>query len=163
MSQKVKYLVITLLLLLAVMKFGEMTTATPGRSSGNGNPSILLLVPITVLWVLLVVQWRRWLSARDPSNRFLRVTVGMSLLYMIAGVVYQIHRFKLYKTLLAEAYQSKFGEVDETYIDAITTGLTIHVNNQYFNANTFVITVCLAYFIAAFLYFVQNVDKPHQF
>jgi hypothetical protein len=133
--------------LLCVFLFGEMMTTKPGGISGNGNPAILLLVPISILLITLVICWSYAFKNKNISSIFIKVSMAIVVLHMVLGAVYQVQSFKKYKDYLAEIYNEKHGYVDWPYIHSITDGLTIHVNNQYFNVNTFMMCVSFSFFL----------------
>lgn len=50
--------------------------------------------------------------------------------------------------MIKNALIEKDGYVDIQYLQSITSGLTIHVNNQFFNINTFFMFLTSTIFIA---------------
>ncbi|MCG3088903.1 hypothetical protein [Sporosarcina cyprini] len=53
-----------------------------------------------------------------------------------------------YKTLLAETYKKEVGHIDWGYIDTITSFMSLHVNSQYFNVNSYFMFLSFAIFLA---------------
>ena len=107
-------------------------------SSGNGNPAILLFIPLSILFLVLVNQWIRVFKDVKMSLTSLSLLIFTLAGYIIAGYIYQLRRLEIYRQIQAEAFESEYGKVDWTHIESITSGiLSIHMNNQFFNVNTY--------------------------
>ncbi|MDZ5474001.1 hypothetical protein SM124_19965 [Bacillus sp. 31A1R] len=78
------------------------------------------------------------------------------LLHIIGGTLYQTISFRNYRDFLAEVYKQNFGFTDWEYINQITSFMSIHVNNQYFNINTFLMFTTLSIFIAIVIHLLKN-------
>lgn len=141
------FLIIILVGSFLLFMLGNMMTTTPGRSSGNGNPALLLFIPLSVLFVVLVIQWILFLKDKRISLKTIFVCMMFIAGHFIGGMYYQFVSFKHYRDLLAQVYMERFGFIDWQYIHAITTGITIHVNNQYFNLNTYVLFISFSLFV----------------
>lgn len=152
------YLVANLSLLLILFLFGQAMSAVPGRSSGNGNPAILLCIPIGILFILLVFQWLHIFKQRKLSLKFKKISLFIVTIHIFIGVFYQVERLHKYKNYLAEANKEKNGFIDWEYIDSITDGLTVHVNNQYFNLNTYLICVSLSFLLGSIILHFKSKD-----
>ncbi|WP_156337289.1 hypothetical protein [Paenibacillus dakarensis] len=126
--------------------FGNSMTTTPGASSGNGNPAILLLIPIFMLFIILILQWVHLLKNMIFSLRTFTILLISIVIHFTVGIYYQVIMHSKYRDVLATVYKERFGVVDWEYINSITTGFTIHINNQFFNCNTYFMLVSLSIF-----------------
>ncbi|AJS61494.1 hypothetical protein UB51_11285 [Paenibacillus sp. IHBB 10380] len=136
-----------LAVILLLFTFGNSMTTTPGSSSGNGNPAILLFVPLIILFVILVFQWVYMFKDKKILFKTIVIIFLVIVSHYIVGVYYQLTSYQKYRIFLAQVYEEKFGYIDWQYINSITTGLSIHINNQYFNFNTYLLIVSLSLFI----------------
>ena len=142
-------LLILLSLLCALLFFFiNQMTPHPGRTSGNGNPAIPIIAVLFLLFCYLVVLWVK-VSKNVVVNR-LRLIFPMVLIviYWIFGILYQKNSFIVYRNVLANAHKEKYNVNDWEYINQITSFMSIHVNNQYFNVNTFLLFITASLFIA---------------
>ncbi|RXZ78848.1 hypothetical protein EBB07_25420 [Paenibacillaceae bacterium] len=145
--KSIVFLVVNVSVFLLVFLFGNAMTTTPGRSSGNGNPAILLFAPIIILFIILIVQWFKVFKHKKLSGKFILSGMVLVVIHIAAGTYYQVQQFHKYKDYLAEVYERQHGETDWQYINSITEGLSIHINNQYFNVNTFLMCVSFSFFL----------------
>lgn len=146
------WLFISALFCLLVVLFGNAMTPKLGTSSGNGNPAILLFIPLSILFLVLVIQWIRVFKDVKMSLISLSLLIFTLAGYIIAGYVYQLRRFEIYRQIQAEAFESEYGKVDWAHIESITSGiLSIHMNNQYFNVNTYFMMMAFS-LLLCFLY-----------
>lgn len=155
MMKSLFLLFLNLLVMLALFLLGESMTTTPERSSGNGNPAILLLIPIIILFCILVFQWIKFFKEKKLTIRFYSISFVFILTYLITAINLQAGRFKRYKNHLAEVNGKQNGNIDWEYINSITDGITMHVNNQYFNLNTYLMTVSISYLIFIIFLFLK--------
>jgi len=145
-------LFVNMLISLALVLFGHAMTPRLGTSSGNGNPAILLFIPLFILFLLLVYQWIRVFQHTEISLKRLSLFVTALVGYIIAGYVYQLHRLEIYREIQADAFELKNGYIDWHYIESITSGiLSIHMNNQFFNWNTYFMMLAFS-LLLCFLY-----------
>ncbi|NOU93269.1 hypothetical protein GC093_08565 [Paenibacillus sp. LMG 31456] len=137
-------IIINLVMVFFLFMLGYIMTTTPGRSSGNGNPAILLFIPLVILFVVMLAQWIY--VFKDKKISFKTIFIGLLLImsHFLIGINYQLTSLHNYRNFLAQVYEEKFGHIDWPYINSITTGVTIHVNNQYFNINTYLLFVSLS-------------------
>lgn len=138
------FLCINLVVISLIFLFGNSMTTTPGRSSGNGNPAIILLVPLFILFVILVSQWFYILKDKKIKIRSTIIFLLVIVCHCIVGMYYQFISHRNYRDLLAQVYAEEFGSIDWQYMNSITTGFSIHMNNQFFNLNTYLIFVSLS-------------------
>ena len=143
---------ISALICLLVVLFGNAMTPKLGMSSGNGNPAILLFIPLSILFLVLVNQWIRVFKDVKMSLTSLSLLIFTLAGYIIAGYIYQLRRLEIYRQIQAEAFESEYGKVDWTHIESITSGiLSIHMNNQFFNVNTYFMMMAFS-LLLCFLY-----------
>lgn len=140
-------LFITLTISFVLFMFGYFMTPTPGQTSGNGNPAILLFVPLFISFIVLIIQWFKLLKPKKIRIRTAIILAVAIIFHQAIGLYYQVISFQKYRIFLSEVYEEQFGEIDWHYIDSITSGLSIHINNQYFNVNTFFLFVSLSFLI----------------
>lgn len=151
------YLVLHLFIIYAIFLFIEHgMTVTPGRISGNGNPALLLIFPLLILFVILIFQWSSLIDQFITKRIQVLCVVAISVVHWIIALLYQRMKFLNYKDVIAKAIMIENGDVDWEYIDSITTGLTIHVNNQYFNTNIFLMYVSLSVMISVVISVVKR-------
>jgi len=129
-----------------------LMTPAPGSISGNGNPAILFVFLMVGLFIFIVVLWLRVLRAHRVNERFVVICATVASVYIIIGFIYQRIALKQYKQVIYESILKADGQVDLHYFESITSGLSIHINNQNFNGNTFFIVMCLALLLALFFY-----------
>lgn len=150
-------LFIQLVLAALLISLGNAMTTTPGRSSGNGNPAIILFVPLMVIFIVLVIQWINLLKDRKLSLRAIIIVLLLIIGHYTLGIYYQFISYRNYRSLLAQVYADEYGHIDWSYIDSITTGLSIHINNQYFNVNTYFLFVSLSLFLSLLYPLIQQI------
>ncbi|MFE8699683.1 hypothetical protein ACFYKX_03485 [Cytobacillus sp. FJAT-54145] len=139
--------------------FINIMTPHPGQSSGNGNPAIIVMGVIVLLFIWSVLLWGRVLSNFDFPYKVYRIFIIFILLHWTFGVYFQRQSFLEYRELLSSIQQKNFGVVDLEYISQITSFMSIHVNNQYFNANTYLLCLSLSILIAILLRIILNRKK----
>lgn len=77
--------------------------------------------------------------------------------YIIAGYVFQLHRLEIYRDIQADAFELRYGEVDWNHIESITTGiLSIHMNNQFFNWNTYFMMIAFSLLLCFIYKWIQG-------
>jgi hypothetical protein len=131
----------------------------PGQSSGNGNPAILVMAILLPLFCYMVFLWFRIIYSRSIRPAFFLVTMMLIIFHWIIAFFYQRKAFYEYREVLADAYKQRFGFVEWEYIDQISSLLSIHVNNQYFNINTYFMFLSLSVFIVLLIAFVMKLLK----
>jgi branched-subunit amino acid ABC-type transport system permease component len=125
----------------------------PGQTSGNGNPAILLLGVILIMFCCLVYLWNRILNDYPIKPLVLSIGVSITLIHIVISILYQRNAFLEYREVLAETYKKDFGFVDWQYIESITSFLSIHVNKQYFNLNTYFMFLSASILLSLIVYF----------
>lgn len=76
--------------------------------------------------------------------------------YFVIGFGIQRIGQSRYRDVIYETILKEDGQVDWYYIESITSFLSIHVNNQYFNVNTFLMLMSLSLLIALYAYKQQT-------
>lgn len=130
------------ILVLTIISFGlfqviNRMTVSPTTSSDNGNPALLIafiLVPIFA-WIFLL--WLRILRVHAVQMKTTVIGLVVTSIHLITSSLYQRHALHHYREFIKSEILKKEGSVDAHYVDSITSFLSIHVNNQYFNINTF--------------------------
>ncbi|WP_438350715.1 hypothetical protein ACP8HI_08765 [Paenibacillus sp. FA6] len=153
------FLLVNLVSISLLIMFGNSMTTTPGRSSGNGNPAILLLIPLFLLFIVLIIQWINLLKNKKFSGKILTTTFVLIVIHFIVGGYYQTISYRKYRDFLAEVNADNLGNVDWQYINSITTGFSIHINNQFFNWNTYFLYVSLSIFIWLMSYIIKELVR----
>src|SRR5690606_15309891 len=97
-------LFINLVLVSLIFFFGNAMTTTPGYTSGNGNPAIILFLPLFVLFIALVVQWVNLLKDRSISLKTLLISLIFIIVHFVAGITYQVRSHHKYRDFLASVY-----------------------------------------------------------
>jgi hypothetical protein len=160
MIMKIKHLTglfINALVCLILVLLGNAMTPKLGTSSGNGNPVILLLIPLSILFLVLVLQWIRMFKDLKMSLSKLSMLILALAGYIIAGYVFQLHRLEIYRDIQADAFELRYGEVDWNHIESITTGiLSIHMNNQFFNWNTYFMMIAFSLLLCFIYKWIQG-------
>ncbi len=159
MKKRLLMIIINLAVTFLLFMSGHSMTTKPGTSSGNGNPAILLFVPLAILFVVLVLQW----VALFKNTKLSRVQIVILWLIIAGnftiGISYQMISYRKYRFFLSRVHEEKFGVTDWPYIKSITSGLSIHINNQYFNVNTYLLFVSLSLSIWGLYRMVKSAVK----
>lgn len=135
---------ILLLLVAALFYLINLMTVRPGVISGNGNIAILLMMPLPVFFIALIFLWSGLLKRMKLRRRILGGCIPLILFVVSTAILFQYKSFKAYTLYLYQVNKDLPGvNGDWAYINSITSGLSAHVNNQYFNLNTFFIFILL--------------------
>ncbi len=141
------------------MFINQWMTVSPGTSSGNGNPALLFIFLLVPLFIVIVFLWAQLFQAHSVPILYMIIGMFLMIIHLTAGFFYQKQSLDKYRVVLKNAYMERNGMVDAQYIQDITTGITIHVNNQYFNVNTFFMFVTSSIFVAALFYLVERFEN----
>lgn len=141
-------LFIVSVLSLAAFLIAHQMTPTPGSTSGNGNPALLLVFLLIPLFVVMVLLWVRIFNVHSFSNITFVISIIVILIHLTAAFIYQRLKFVEYRQLIEDALLKTDGVADAEYLQIITSVLSIHVNNQYFNINTYFMFVTSSILIA---------------
>lgn len=151
-------IVSVLVVTTALFYLGNLGTPSPGSTSGNGNPAILFMGLLLVLFFILVYLWKRIIDALQITRTTKLIVIAANIAHFILGIMYQRSSFLAYRQVIADANEKEYGYVDWVYIDQITSfwSLSIHLNNQYFNVNTFLLFCSLSILFALSLNLISN-------
>ena len=141
-------LLVASILTLGVFLLGKQMTPIPGTTSGNGNPALLLLLILIPLFVLMVILWIRIFNVHLFSNNVLIIGILCIFIHLTVGFLYQRNALIEYRQIIKDALLKKEGVVDAEYLQSITSVLSIHVNNQYYNLNTFFMFITFSILVA---------------
>lgn len=134
-------------------------TVSPVTISGNGNPALIVVAILLPMFFLMVILWVRILKVHSISKRFYIVGIILTFVHLILAFIYQRISLTNYRDVIKDALIEKNGEVDDQYVQSITTVLDIHVNNQYFNINTFFMFISLSIFIALVVFYLLDSQR----
>ncbi|KOS61680.1 hypothetical protein FJQ98_17825 [Lysinibacillus agricola] len=151
-------LFITSLVVLLMFYVSNRMTVSPVTISGNGNPALIVVAILLPIFILMVILWVRILQVHSISKRFCIVGIILTFVHLIMAFIYQRISLANYREVIKDALIEKNGKVDDQYVQNITTVLDIHVNNQYFNVNTFFMFNSFSIFIALVFYLFPD-DK----
>ncbi|MFB1082207.1 hypothetical protein [Jeotgalibacillus sp. JSM ZJ347] len=134
-------------------------TVSPGTSSGNGNPAMLVGWVLIPVLIMMVLTWLKVIRMRALSKKFTIAGISFIALHLIVGIIYQRIALDGYRNVIRKALIERDGTVDESYLTSITSGLTIHVNSQYFNVNTYLMFITASLLIALVWHVWDLIDK----
>ena len=151
-SEKIFAIVISVIV-IPIFWICNLMNPEPGASSGNGNPAILLLGIIVIMFFWLVYLWNKILNDYTIKPLVLSIGITITFIHIVISILYQRNSFLKYRNLLAETYKNEFRVVDWQYIESITSFMSIHVNKQYFNVNTYFIFLSASILLSLLVYF----------
>lgn len=140
------------IVVLSLFYFINGMTVSPGTVSGNGNPALIVVAILLPLFILMIWLWGRVLRAHSISQCSLIVGLILTFIHLTLALIYQRISLENYRGVIKDAIIEKGMQADDQYIQDITSGITIHVNNQYFNLNTFFMFISFSIFIALLFY-----------
>lgn len=126
-----------MILAIPLFGIGNVLTPPPDDESGNGNPAMLLLPILACMFVYLVYLTVTICNKFSMKPAVFIIGMTVTFLHLVISFLYQRSSFLKYKTLLAETYKKDVGHIDWGYIETITSFMSLHVNSQYFNTNTY--------------------------
>lgn len=148
MKGKLVVVSILVIIVLGLFIMGNLMTVSPGASSGNGNPAHLLLIGIIPLFFVLSFLWISLFQLFSIRTSSYIVGLFAVLFHLTVAFLYQRSELNDYREVIGQALASRNGTADMIYLKSITSGWTIHVNNQYFNLNTFLMFMTASIFVA---------------
>ncbi|WNF38360.1 hypothetical protein RJD24_08035 [Bacillaceae bacterium IKA-2] len=137
----------------------NLMNPSPGQSSGNGNPAIIFMFILVPLFCYLVILWVKLFKKVNLKPTMLVLGIVAIATHWMVGFFYQKGSLIKYKNILQDAYHEQHGFVDNVYIDQITSLFSIHVNNQYFNLNTYLMFLTLSILISSLVIITQKSIK----
>lgn len=120
----------------------------PGTVSGNGNPAIIFIILLVPLFFILVSLFYKILILVNLKPNISVIGIILISFHWLFGYFYQRGAFIKYKNILQDKYYEQFSYIDYEYIEQITSFLSIHVNKQFFNLNTYLMFISLALLLA---------------
>ena len=141
-------LLIVYLLVLGVFLLINQMTPIPGASSGNGNPALFIAWVLLPFLYFLVLLWIRILRMYSINSFFSLGGLLAIIIHQFTAFSYQKREINEYRQVIKNELFKRYGNVDEEYVQMITKGLSIHVNNQYFNLNTYFMFVTFSILVA---------------
>ncbi|MGE6486891.1 hypothetical protein ACQKE5_01220 [Paenisporosarcina sp. NPDC076898] len=104
---------------------------------------------------------KRIIDALRITRTTILLVIAGTIAHFVLGILYQRSAYLAYRQVIANAYEKEFGYVDSVYINQITSfqSLSIHLNNQYFNVNTFLMFCSLSILLALFWNLIKNRKK----
>ncbi|MCI2252795.1 hypothetical protein L2D08_00280 [Domibacillus sp. PGB-M46] len=127
------------LIVFGLFMLGYWMTPAPGASSGNGNPALLILIGLIPLFIVMTVLWWTLLRRCPFQAKTYCISILLLLTHLAAALFYRHHSLEAYRGVIRQALLNRYGTWDEQYVQDITTGLSIHINHQNFNVNTFLL------------------------
>lgn len=120
--------------------------------------------PLSILFLMLVYQWIRMFNDLKMPFSWLSLVILALAGYILAGYAYQLHRLEIYREILAEAFQLRWGQTDWDQIESITSGglLSIHMNNQFFNWNTYFMMIAFSLLLCFLYKLIQHIMNRRQ-
>lgn len=138
----------------------NLMTIRPGVISGNGNIAILFMMPLPIFFIALIVLWSGLLKRMKFRRRILGGCISLILFVVTVAILFQYKSFKAYKHYLYQVNKDLPGvNGDWAYINSITSGLSAHVNDQYFNVNTFFIFIMLTLVGGIIVYLLKGREE----
>ncbi|NGZ76632.1 hypothetical protein [Saccharibacillus alkalitolerans] len=148
-------LVANLLLIGAIFWLGNASAAPPGAHSGNGNPTLILAVPLSVLGIVLIGQIYAW----GRPRRFRRTALTSLLLglfaHQAAGFELQRIRYRGLFQRTVEAASADGMRDARSFAESVMSGPgTPHMNGHFLHLNTYLMFVGWAAIAAVILLLV---------
>ncbi|OLO39229.1 hypothetical protein BTR23_09260 [Alkalihalophilus pseudofirmus] len=136
--------------------FCNMMTPQPGQSSGNGNPAILAIPILCILSFFIVFLLIRIFQTLSMKFILFPMSMVTIVIYWMAALFYQRGSYINYRNILVEENLKDRGFVDWEYIDTITTFMSIHINNQFFNFNTYFVFLSFCIFVTLTIVLIKR-------
>ncbi|KXH87247.1 hypothetical protein [Sporosarcina sp. HYO08] len=159
---KITLFLLALLTLLIFSVINKMTVS-PGTSSGNGNPALLIAFILIPIFFIMVVLWVSIFKAYAIRRKILISFIVLTATHVVVAFIYQRKELEEYREVIKNALIKKNGFVNLQYVHDITSGITIHVNNQYFNLSTFFLFLTSTIFVASIYQLSILLEKNNEF
>ncbi|MFF2797052.1 hypothetical protein [Lysinibacillus xylanilyticus] len=144
---KVKLFIVHILVLGTFLIVNQVTPS-PGDTSGNGNPALLIIWILIPLLIFIVILWVHIFRMSSISTTFFIISIFGILVHLTVSIFYQKKELNEYREVIKIALIKREGVADAQYIQSITSGLDIHMNNQNFNINTYFMFVTFSILLA---------------
>jgi hypothetical protein len=90
----------------------HLMNPSPGQSSGNGNPAIILMFILVPLFCYLVILWIKLFKKVNLNPTLLLLSIVVIATHWMVGYFYQRGSLIKYKNILQEAYHEHHGFVE---------------------------------------------------
>lgn len=154
-------LIVVGILALGVFLLINQMTPEPGTTSGNGNPALLIALILIPLFIIMVILWVRIFRMRSISTPVYIFGIVGILSHLTIAFMYRQKELNEYREVIKDALISRDGVADAEYVQAITSGLSIHINNQNFNINTYFMFVTFSILVAIVYLLSDNAGKKN--
>ncbi|MFC6039664.1 hypothetical protein ACFPYN_09560 [Paenisporosarcina macmurdoensis] len=158
---KITLFVVSILALGVFLLVNQMTP-NPGTSSGNGNPALLIAWILIPLLIFMVILWVRIFRVHSISTTIFIISIFGILVHLTVAFFYQKNALNEYRQVIQDALIKKYSVADEEYIQRITSGLSFHVNNQFFNIYTYFMFLTFSIFVAIIYIFWDDWEKKKE-
>ena len=159
MKNKKITLCIICLLVLGVFLIINQMTPNPGTSSGNGNPALLIAWVLLPFFFVMFFLWVQIFRKHTISTSFQIISISGITIHLIVAFLYQRYELNKYKQVIKDALIKRDGGVDAEYFNAITKGMSIHINNQNFNFNTYFMFISFSILVSIVYLFLDGLTK----
>lgn len=157
-ATKVTLIILSLLTLVIFLMINQ-STVEPGSSSGNGNPLLLMTFVLVPILILMVICWVIIMRVHNLNRKNSIVILSISFIHIIGAFVYHRYSLNNYIEVIRNAIIERNGSVNSDYLNDITSIFSIHVNNQYFNVNTFLVFISISILIALIYHLWDLFDR----
>ncbi|MGE7909326.1 hypothetical protein [Lysinibacillus xylanilyticus] len=144
---KVKLFIVHILV-LGIFLIVNQVTPSPGDMSGNGNPALLIIWILIPLLIFIVILWVHIFRMSSISTTVFIISIFGILVHLTVSIFYQKNELNEYREIIKIALIKREGVANAEYIQSITSGLDIHMNNQNFNINTYFMFVTFSILLA---------------
>ena len=144
---KVKLFIVHILV-LGIFLIVNQVTPSPGDTSGNGNPALLIIWILIPLLIFIVILWVHIFRMSSISTTVFIISIFGILVHLTVSFFYQKNELNEYREVIKIALIKREGVANAQDIQSITSGLDIHMNNQNFNINTYFMFVTFSILLA---------------
>ncbi|PKR76763.1 hypothetical protein CEY16_13160 [Halalkalibacillus sediminis] len=149
MKKRYIFLTLTCLLTGGLFYLIHQAAPSPEMYSSNGNPVLLLIPLIFILFCILVALWSKVLAQSNLKISWLVIGMVVIIIHWSLGLVYQQVLFQNYRKILVDAHKEHYEVIDWAYINQATdTWVSTHVNGLLYNINTFFMFLTLSIFVS---------------
>lgn len=150
-------IIIILLYLIRILR------VPPGIISGNGNPVLLVIIPLIVILFFFGMSWFKWLRDLQLSRGLRALVLSFSILVLAYGITETVQDISGLKAVYTENFEKRYGRpVDSEYLQQVSSGVNIHTNYLYFNYATFLALASILNIIAVSSSFIKPIKTVVQ-
>ena len=140
---------IEIVIIIVYLNLIKIFSVPPGVISGNGNPALLIIIPLLFLLVWFGLTWFTWLRKLKLSVLIKLLIIIISIVIIVFAIMQTTQAFKNFEVEFIENHERRYGgPIDNDYLEAILDGINIHTNYLYFNYTTFSIFVSVLNIVA---------------